>query len=544
MSFPGFLYEFNNSPISVAFPSYLNLTLTHITSPTQLYWPSQAPYEPTPFSSNMVISSNDNSGNIITLPDATYASTAQSSIIWNNSGTDAILNNFSGGYIGTITAASDLSYYLVLTSNSTVAGSWQLIPFGTASLAPIDVQNLVDTQDNNTTDAITTMEGGLAAVMDTEVDNPSTFLKVNTKVNTINSDTLNYDQNQGDRGTLLVVEGSSNLDYNLMSASYAGNGFIFSINNATSTGDITLNVASMSGDTIDQPILAPSNSSSYISDGANNWRSLGYGFTTIPLDFVDVTISLASGSQGTPPLNFVANTSAGLFYDTTDVPARPSLQIVQNGFVLGQFQQDSTTYPTGLTTILGSTFQNSNVNLISSSLVATATTVTIQTGSIFNSTTATLFGSSFSTSLVSLNATTINATATTANIDTTGAIDLVSSAGSISLEAFGTIDLTSTDGNINLTSDTNMNINSGAIVSIIATDDITITSSTADIDITSTAGNINLAANDDITITSASSAVELSGDTSITLTAPFINNVATLLQQEGISIYSLARAYA
>jgi hypothetical protein len=386
MSFPGFLYEFADSPISVAFPSYLALNLTAATSPTQLYWPFQQPYQPTPFSSNMFILTNDNAANIIQLPDATAASTSQSSILLNISADTAILQDFNGGFVGNITALEGLSYYLVLTSNTSPAGSWTLIPFGTASLAPIDVTSLVDTQAN-TVNPNVFMQGGLAAVLDTQVAIPGTYLKVNTFVQNYNSAVTPYTQTEGDRGTLMVVTGASNLTYDLLKAGAAAgqapNGFVFSINNAmpsTSGGTVTLTTqgGDTIGDTATSFTVLQSQSLSLISDGVDNWTTLGYGLNTTPSSFVDVSVSFAGGSNALPSLNFYqdATHSLGIFYNAVG----NTMQIVQT--------------PIAIPTAIIADFYATAAQPLGF--------VTLATNSTFNGTEADLFGATFQATIANL----------------------------------------------------------------------------------------------------------------------------------------------
>lgn len=407
MSFPGFLYEFANSPIAVAFPSYLALNLTTAESPTLLYWPFEQPYQPTPFSSNMFILTNDSAANIIRLPDASIASTSQSSILLNIGANTAILQDFTGGVVGNITATDGLSYYLVLTSNATQAGSWTLIPFGTASLAPIDVSDLVDA-GTDTNGRL--LNGGLAAIVDAGTA-PGTYLKATTRVQSYDSATGNYTQSQGDRGTFLVVTGASNFNYNLLSAATAGNGFIFSINNTTpSVGGGAVTLIPQGGNTIDVAVLNPSNSASWISDGVSKWTSLGFGLNTIPLNFVDVTVSLAAGSNTNPSLSFFNDTtgSLGLFYD---LPSN-SMQIVQsyynpaaNPVVIADFYTTAGE-PNGFVTLAAnSTFSGTEAELIGSTFTSTQVTLP---GSIFTNTQATFpgvdGGSVFNSTAVNLDA--------------------------------------------------------------------------------------------------------------------------------------------
>lgn len=528
MAFISFLDQFSNSPIAPAYTSYLSLSIgatsPELPSPVQLYWPTQTPYETTPFSQNIQIVTNDSSSNIIVLPDATLASINQTTVIINTSGTDINLENFTGTTIGVIADSGSPivnSYYITLTDNTTQGGVWLFAAFGTAASPPF-VTSLIDAQTNTLStnyfypDQL--MQGGLAVVNDTQVAIPGNYLKTNMIVQSFPG-LADYNQSQGDRGTLLVweVDGGT-FSYNLMSAYDAGNGFIFSIKNDSASGNINMTVLLGSGDSVDITQMTPGTSASFISNGLASpdgaWTSLGYGLNTIPSTFTNVQVVLAQGSQGTPPLRFLANPSAGLYYDTIDVPAEPSLQIVQNGFVLGQFQQDSITYTTGLSTFLGSQFQNSLVNLVvngsSFSAIFTPTTATLQTNSIFTDSSTTLFDSSFTTALVELIATNITLTAT-------DAVNLVGDTA---------VSITSTTGSVALTSDTTMTISATTSVTMSAVDAITISSS---------ANSVELEGNTTASITAPQTLITSS--TSVDMDTPSI-------QQYETSIYSIMRAYS
>lgn len=517
MPFVNFLDQFTSSPISPAYADYLPLNIggssPNLPSPVQLDWPTQTPYSTTPFSNNMFIITNSSSSNIIKLPNATLASISKSSILNNISGTNVYLQDFLGGSIGTITATSGLSYYLLLTNNTTEAGSWTLIPFGTASMAPIEIQNLVDSQAS-TVNTNLLLQGGLAVVNDTEVATPGDYLKVNMRVQNYPSSLGNYQQSQGDRGTLLVVTGASSIDYNLISAAQAGNGFIFSINNTMPNGGggkITLKTAGL--DTIDQDQLLQSNSCSFVSDGVNKWTSLGFGLNTVPLNFSDVTVSLAAGSNTAPPLNFFNDTtrSLGLFYNSS---GNPSMQIVQsyynpgvNGVVIADFYTSETETLGFVTLATNSTFSGTIASLF---------------GSTFNSSTANLFGSTFTTALVDINA--------------TGNIGITSSAGGVTLTSNGILLIESTNNDVQITGIDNVLINAtsgfaeitcAADMTLTADENILIVSTTNNVNITSTLGNVGINSAATTTLTSTNS----------------VNNATPNLQQNGISIYSLARAY-
>lgn len=384
MTFPGYTNQFTGSPIAVAYPQYLGLNVTSASgatppdysTPVQLYWAFAEPWQPTPFATNIQILTNDSTTNVIKLPDATMASTAQTTVIFNTSDTDILLQDFNAGTIGTI--ESTLFYYLTLVDNSTPAGTWILAQFAAGS-AEVNVYSLVDTQ-LSTDPGNLPMNGGLLVVEDTTVAVPGPYLKSNMLVQNYDtaSQPVTYTQSLADRASLLVVSATSgNLTYNLLSAASVGNGFLFSVNNASaSSGSGQIIFIPNGTDEIDVTILNPGNSATYISDGVSKWTSLGFGLNTVPTSFNNVTIRLAGGSQAFPPLGFFNDTtqSAGLFYNLGTV----SSQIVQSypagayptpgtAQVIANFTANSS-YPNGQATLtLNSTFTPTMVNLNPSS---------------------------------------------------------------------------------------------------------------------------------------------------------------------------------
>lgn len=350
MSFPGFTNQFTNSPISITFPDLLTLEITDAS--TQLFWGFVAPYETNLFAQTIRVATNSSSANALSLPDASLTSNGQSSALINNADTDFNLLDFDGNTIGTI--ASGNWYYLTLTNNTNEAGSWLLLQFGTTP-GVVDVSSLVDSTGVDSHSR--SLAGGLAAILDAGTD-PGTYLKSNIRVFT-NAAGTPYTQDFGDRGTLQVWTGGSST-YTLKTAASVGNGFIFSINNATANSEITF--ITQGSDTIDVPSMTPSTSASFISDGISKWTSLGLGLNTIPNNFSNVTVSLAAGSVGSPPLNFVAEPGMGIFRKTG---ALSSLQIIQSTVPIISFQADSTTFPNGLVNVGATVFQQQGISVYS-----------------------------------------------------------------------------------------------------------------------------------------------------------------------------------
>jgi hypothetical protein len=122
-----FINIFGGTTVQPALISYLSIN--PFTANVTLSWPSQ--FQDVNNVVANIIDINPSVGGLsITMPDATQTSVGQT-VIFNNVGnqTVSILNNTGGG-ITTIAMGS--IYYIYLIDNTTVAGTWRVIPFGLA----------------------------------------------------------------------------------------------------------------------------------------------------------------------------------------------------------------------------------------------------------------------------------------------------------------------------------------------------------------------------------------------------------------------------
>jgi hypothetical protein len=388
MPFPGFTDQFTSAPIAVSYPNYLSLTLTADTSPTILQWPFISPESPTPFATVMQCVANDNNANILTLPNALYASQGISSYIINTSGTAFELTDNAGNSLGIIEASGNPiinSYFVTLTDNTTQGGIWVLTAFGAGAIYPA-INELID----HGTDTLgKVLNGGLAVITDAGTE-PGQYLKSNILFNTY-IDPASYTLSQGDRGTIIVWEEEAGTGLlNLMPAVEAGDGFIFAIKNNSTNSVITLVVSLGSGDIIDITTLGPGTSSFFISNGLSPngaWTSLGYGLNTIPSTFVNVIVQLQDGSSSNPSLTFANDTSLGIYRSTTPNSILNIVQTVSSVPVEIASFQANTTYPTGLVILAeASTFTGTEISLGNGSqdLAANLESVTIvASGDVF-----------------------------------------------------------------------------------------------------------------------------------------------------------------
>lgn len=148
---------FGGQTIQPAIVSYLNVTpfITNIT----LSWASQ--FQDT---NNVVASTMDLNPTVgglsVTMPDATQTSVGQF-VTFNNYGTQSVdINDNSGGLI--VAIASGAIFYIYLIDNTTVAGTWRVIPFGLGagsvitSIGAVSANPTALTITSSTTNPITT----------------------------------------------------------------------------------------------------------------------------------------------------------------------------------------------------------------------------------------------------------------------------------------------------------------------------------------------------------------------------------------------------
>lgn len=308
MPFNGFVDEFSNAPVQPAFSSYLGLTLT---DPVVLEWSFQNPNTLYPFSQTIEIITSDAVYGI-SLPDATVSSVGQTVCFVNTGANNVEIYDYDVNLQATIEPAQQ--WYMTLTDNSASAGIWLPIQLG-ATTSEATAGSLVD---NSTDGNGHQNNGGISAFA-------SNFLKMNQRVNTFNG--VTYNQESGDRGSLLVWSGG-NGTYNCLSASDVGNGYNFSIHNASTTGG-TITVTPDGANTIDGEssfTLAADESATFISNGTSAFYSLGFGqqFTNIvteaevPLsDAVDDIIEITQDQAKNLILNFTGTSGSNPYPDIT-----------------------------------------------------------------------------------------------------------------------------------------------------------------------------------------------------------------------------------
>ena len=113
-------------------PSAISYESLSLIADTTLDWPING-NNTTPASSIADVTTTSYSGLSLLLPPATQVSTGQTILIRNVGALAFTVKNNAGGTI--VSAASGVAYFIYLTDNSTVAGSWATVTFGAGTSA-------------------------------------------------------------------------------------------------------------------------------------------------------------------------------------------------------------------------------------------------------------------------------------------------------------------------------------------------------------------------------------------------------------------------
>jgi len=113
-------------------PSAISYESLSLIADTTLDWPING-NNTTPASSIADVTTTSYSGLSLLLPPATQVSVGQSILIRNVGSLAFTVKNNAGGTI--VSAASGVAYFIYLTDNSTVAGSWATVTFGAGTSA-------------------------------------------------------------------------------------------------------------------------------------------------------------------------------------------------------------------------------------------------------------------------------------------------------------------------------------------------------------------------------------------------------------------------
>lgn len=240
------------------YPSEVSYSALALSADTVLSWPSETSSSG-PFATRIINVTAASSGRVVTLPDATKASNGET-ILVNNLGSYAVtFKNADGVQIQVVNSGTVWQFYL--TSNSTSAGVWQSLQYGsTVSMAT----------------ASALVGNGIIAV--------GTGLQQAVPVFTVNS---NYSIGNTDRANLILWTGAAGTL--TLPAPPASDWFCYVRNSGTGavvidpSGSITID----GGLTLS---LQPGESAIVTTDGSN-YYTVGYGRSaTFAFDYAVVNV--------------------------------------------------------------------------------------------------------------------------------------------------------------------------------------------------------------------------------------------------------------
>lgn len=199
-------YPIGGTPVQ---PSQVSYTTFSLTADITVYWPFSFADSANITAFWLDVSSD--AARAITFPDATQAPKGQAVLVNNTGSFTVTIKDASGGTITTV--ASGVAKYILLRDNTTAAGAWRIVTFGTGTSAA---------------DA-TALDGqGLIAL--------AGLLNVNAPATLTNGA---YNITTGDRGNLVVWTGGAGT-FTFDAASSLANGHYVFIRNS-GTGSLTLN---------------------------------------------------------------------------------------------------------------------------------------------------------------------------------------------------------------------------------------------------------------------------------------------------------------
>ncbi len=231
------------------YPSEISYSAISLTTDITLSWP-----EETSASANLatrIIDVTASSGKSIFLPDAAKAATGET-ILFNNRGANTFTVKDADG-VQVMTVAAGTIWQIYLTDNSTTAGIWISLQYG-SSISQANASALAGT--------------GIVAI--------GTLLSQSVPTSNFNS---NYTAGVNDRAKMFIWTGAAGT-FSLPAASTLGNDWFCYLKNA-GTGDITvdpyLSVEIDGGPTLD---FNPGDSAIIVSDGSN-YFTVGFGQSAI-----------------------------------------------------------------------------------------------------------------------------------------------------------------------------------------------------------------------------------------------------------------------
>jgi len=283
-------------PTDVSYAAYT------INAAFQLDWPSGATPTEKPAARIMDITAGS-AGYSLIMPPANQVSVGQDALIRNLSANTFTVKDYAGGTICTVTAGK--AQYIYLTANSTTAGSWGIIAFGTGT---------------SSADAATLAGYGLLAISSTlnqshpaqSITSPYTFLA-------------------SDRAQVKVWSGGAGTATLPLASTLGNNWFTMFKNNGTGT----ITISTTGGQLIDGSttfVFNPTESCFIICDGTQ-YISVGYGqsanyvFSVLTYPITGGAYSLTASEAGTLIQEFVGTLVANV---TVTYPPVVNLYVVSN----------------------------------------------------------------------------------------------------------------------------------------------------------------------------------------------------------------------
>jgi hypothetical protein len=341
-------------------PSQVGYEYVALTTDTELEWPING--NTTDVVANIIEVSASTTGLKLIMPPATQVSNGQSALIRNvGANSFTVVKNTTLATI--ISVPSGVAEYVYVTSNTTVAGSWSTVTFGTGTSAA----NAADLAGY-----------GLLAT--------STTLNQSYPLTSIYS---NYLITNTDRASFLVWQSGAG-SMTLPSAATVGNNWFVMVRN-NGTGILTVNPAG--SNTIDNNASAQlqlSESFVLVSNGSTGYNSYGYGqsatFVFTQLNKVVtggvVTLSVVEASSLIQEYTGVLTSNC-----TIIVPPTVQLYSLQNK-TTGSYTLTFSTGAVGATTVTlpqGQTFiaicDGTNV-YNAQTATSSGTTITLQAGAV------------------------------------------------------------------------------------------------------------------------------------------------------------------
>lgn len=283
----GFTQVFGGSAVNPAQPSYLPLTLDG--GAVALQWPLEASQTAVPTVAAVIDLNPTTTGTSVTMPDATTGSLGGVSIISNVGANSTTIKDADGNQI--VVIATTVSYLLVLTDNTTTAGSWR-------------TYQLASTSSSGVASALAGY--GLEAV--------GSQLQVDwSAVAFTGSRTIAA----ADRMKLLEFTGSSDVTVQLGTLAALGTGFSCVLQNSSASANVLL--ATSGGNLINGEVelnILPGENAIIIGS-VSQWVALGFLVGTLPIS----QGGTGSNTAGTALINLGGGTTGIQIFEAATAAA-------------------------------------------------------------------------------------------------------------------------------------------------------------------------------------------------------------------------------